>query len=248
MRRFGNALNKNKFGEFTMYERFGKRVLDFLLASVLSVVLSPVLVVLTVTGLVAMGGNPFFTQPRPGRIGSDGKERIFLLAKFRTMSNKKDKDGNLLPDKDRLNAYGKFLRSTSLDELPEFWNILRGELSFVGPRPQLVRDMVFMTQSQRRRHSVTPGLTGYAQVSGRNNITWEQKFQYDLQYIDRGITFLGDLKIVFATIGKVLKRSDTVRQGTASDLDFGDYLLQSGQITQEEYDEKQAQAKTLLRK
>lgn len=231
-----------------MYERFGKRALDFLLALVLSMALFPVLAVLTVTGAIAMGGNPFFTQPRPGKMGKDGKENIFLLVKFRTMSNKKDKDGNLLPDKDRLNAYGKFLRSTSLDELPEFWNILRGELSFVGPRPQLVRDMVFMSPEQRKRHSVTPGLTGYAQVSGRNNITWEQKFQYDLAYIDRGITFLGDLKIVFATVGKVIKRSDTVREGTASDMDFGDYLLESGQITRDVYEEKQAEAKELLRK
>jgi len=147
----------------------------------------------------------------------------------------------------RLNSYGKFLRATSLDELPELLNILAGDMSIVGPRPQLVRDMTFMTAQQRRRHDVRPGLTGLAQVSGRNNITWEQKFQYDLQYIDSGITFWGDVKIILQTVGKVLKRSDTVREGTASDVDYGDWLMQEGKIDQAQYDEKQAQAKELLK-
>ena len=181
------------------------------------------------------------------RKGKDGKERIFKLIKFRTMSNAKDKDGNLLPDDQRLGKYGAFIRSTSLDELPSLVNILLGQISIVGPRPFLVRDCVFMTEEQRRRHDVRPGLTGLAQVNGRNNITWEKKMEYDLQYIDSGITFIGDIKIILATVGKVLKRSDTVRDGTVSDIDFGDWLLLEGKVDRETYDEKQEEAKELLR-
>lgn len=229
-----------------MYARFLKRLFDVLLSLIALSVLSPVLLLLTVIGAVAMRGNPFFTQLRPGKISKKtGKEKIFKLIKFRTMSNKKDKDGNLLPDDVRLNKYGKFLRSTSLDELPELLNILVGHMSIVGPRPQLVRDMTFMTAEQRRRHSVRPGLTGLAQVSGRNNITWEEKFEYDLKYIEK-ITLFGDVKIIFQTIGKVLRRSDTVREGTASDVDFGDWLMQEGKVDQATYDEKQKEAKELL--
>ena len=200
-----------------------------------------------IVGVVAMGGNPFFVQKRPGKKDKAGNEKIFSLIKFRTMSNKKDKDGNLLPDEQRLNGYGKFLRSTSLDELPELLNILVGDMAIIGPRPQLVRDMVFMTAEQRERHSVRPGLSGLAQVSGRNNITWEQKFEYDLEYI-KHISLLGDLKIIFRTIGKVFKREDTVREGTASDIDFGDWLLLNKAITKQEYDEKMALAKEILNK
>ena len=163
------------------------------------------------------------------------------------MSNKRDENGNLLPDEVRLNRYGKFLRSTSLEELPELFNILVGNMAVVGPRPQLVRDMVFMNEEQRRRHEVRPGLTGLAQVNGRNNITWERKFEYDLQYIDEGITFMGDVKIILQTVGKVLKRSDTVREGTVSDMDFGDWLMMQGKVNQETYDAKQAEAKEMLR-
>lgn len=230
-----------------MYAKFLKRVFDFLLSLLALSVLSPILLLLCVIGAIAMGGNPFFVQPRPGKKDKNGKEKIFKLIKFRTMSNKTDENGKLLPDDVRLNSYGKLLRSTSLDELPELLNILIGDMSIVGPRPQLVRDMTFMTAQQRCRHDVRPGLTGLAQVSGRNNITWEQKFQYDLQYIDSGITFWNDVKIILQTVGKVLKRSDTVREGTASDLDFGDWLMQEGKIDQAQYDEKQAQAKELLK-
>lgn len=229
-----------------MYAKLFKRLIDFLLSVTALVVLSPVLLVLTAVGAIAMKGNPFFLQPRPGKKGRDGKEKIFKLIKFRTMSNAKDKDGNLLPDDQRLGKYGAFLRSTSLDELPSLVNIALAHISIVGPRPQLVRDMVFMTKEQRRRHDVRPGLTGLAQVNGRNNITWEQKFEYDLQYIDRGITFPGDLKIVLQTVGKVLKRSDTVREGTVSDMDFGDWLRMEGKIDQATYDEKQEEARELL--
>ena len=230
-----------------MYAKFFKRVLDFTLSLLALIVLSPVLLILMIAGAIAMGGNPFFTQLRPGKINNKtGKEKIFKLVKFRTMSNKKDKDGNLLPDYVRLNKYGRILRSTSLDELPELWNILKGDMSIVGPRPQLVRDMVFMTAEQRRRHDVRPGLTGYAQVNGRNSITWEQKFEYDLRYIDNGITFVNDIKIILQTIGKVVKRSDTVREGTVSDMDFGDWLIVEGKVDREVYDAKQAEAKELL--
>lgn len=229
-----------------MYAKFFKRLIDFILSVIALIVLSPVLLVLTVIGAIAMKGNPFFLQPRPGKKGKDGKEKIFKLIKFRTMSNAKDKDGNLLPDDQRLGKYGAWLRSTSLDELPELANIAVGHLGICGPRPFLVRDCVFMTEEQRRRHDVRPGLTGLAQVNGRNNITWEQKIEYDLQYIDSGITFIGDMKIIFQTVGKVLKRSDTVREGTVSDMDFGDWLLQEGKVTQTKYDEKQMEAKKLL--
>lgn len=229
-----------------MYAKFFKRWLDFILSITALFVLSPILLVLTVVGAIAMKGNPFFLQPRPGMKGKDGKEKIFKLIKFRTMSNGKDKDGNLLPDDQRLGKYGAFLRSTSLDELPSLVNIALAHISLVGPRPQLVRDMTFMTQEQRRRHNVRPGLTGLAQVNGRNNITWEQKFEYDLQYIDNGITFVGDIKIIFQTVGKVLKRSDIVREGTVSDMDFGDWLTMEGKVDQETYDEKQAEAREML--
>lgn len=224
-----------------MYARFFKRAIDFVLSLMALSVLSPVFVIFAIIGAVMMQGNPFFCQQRPGKNG-----KIFKLIKFRTMSNAKDKDGNLLPDEKRLNGYGKFLRSTSLDELPELVNILVGDMAIVGPRPQLVRDMTFMTDEQKRRHDVRPGLTGLAQVNGRNNITWEKKFEYDLQYIDEGITFLGDIKIILQTVGKVLKRADVVREGTATDLDFGDYLLEKGEVKQQEYNEKQQEARELL--
>lgn len=229
-----------------MYARFFKRLFDLILSVLALAVLSPLMLILTVVGAIAMKGNPFFFQPRPGQKGKDGKEKIFKLIKFRTMSNAKDKDGNLLPDDRRLGKYGTWLRSTSLDELPELINIALGSLSICGPRPFLVRDVVFMSDEQRRRHAVRPGLTGLAQVNGRNNITWEQKIKYDLQYIDSGITLIGDLKILLQTVGKVLKRSDTVREGTVSDMDFGDWLMLEGKIDQETYDKKQAKARDLL--
>ena len=230
-----------------MYQHFFKRFFDLFSSFFAILVLSPMLIVLMIVGAIAMGGNPFFVQKRPGKKSKDGNEKIFSLIKFRTMSNKKDKDGNLLPDEERLNSYGKFLRSTSLDELPELFNIFVGHMALIGPRPQLVRDMVFMSEEQRHRHNVRPGLSGLAQVSGRNNITWEQKFEYDLEYI-KHISLFGDIKIIFQTIGKVFKREDTVREGTASDIDFGDWLLLNKVITKQEYDEKMALAKEILNK
>lgn len=231
-----------------IYENYLKRVMDFILSLIAIIVFSPLLMILSLIGLIAMKGNPFFCQLRPGKIDKKtGKEKIFKLIKFRTMSNEKDKDGNLLPDGVRLNSYGKFLRSTSLDELPSLINILNGDLSIVGPRPQLVRDMVFMNPIQRKRHLVRPGLTGLAQVNGRNNITWEQKFEYDLIYI-KDISFINDIKIILQTIEKVLKRADVVREGTASDMDFGDWLLQNKEVTLKEYNERQKENIKILKK
>jgi len=222
-----------------MYQKYFKRLIDITCSLLALIVLSPIMIILIIAGAVAMKGNPFFVQLRPGKIDKKtGKEKIFKLIKFRTMSNAKDKDGKLLPDEKRLNAYGRFLRSTSLDELGELLNILIGDMSIVGPRPQLVRDLVFMNDEQRKRHNVSPGLTGLAQINGRNNITWEQKFEYDLEYINKGITFIGDITIILLTVGKVLKRDDTVREGTESDIDFGDWLLLNGKIEKEEYNVK----------
>ncbi len=203
-----------------MYARFFKRVLDFLLSLMALLVLSPVLLILAIVGAFAMRGNPFFTQLRPGKISKKtGEERIFRLVKFRTMSNKKDENGNLLPDELRLNTYGKILRSTSLDELPELWNILKGDMSIVGPRPLLVKYLPLYSEEQRRRHEVRPGLTGFAQVHGRNAVSWEEKFSMDVQYVDH-ITFLGDLKIIFGTVGAVFKRDGITSQTSATMEEF----------------------------
>ena len=189
-----------------MYAKCLKRILDFLLSFFALLLLSPVLLVLTVLGAVMMKGNPFFTQLRPGK-----DEKIFRLIKFRTMTCEKDAQGRLLPDDKRLNQYGKLLRSTSLDELPELVNILLGHMSIVGPRPLLVKYLPRYNAAQRRRHDVRPGLTGLAQINGRNAITWEEKFRLDVEYVDN-ITFFGDLKIIFATVGKIFKR-----EGISSD-------------------------------
>lgn len=204
-----------------MYANFFKRFFDFTLSLIAIIVLSPVLLILTIIGAIAMGGNPFFTQERPGRIDKKtGKERIFKMVKFRTMSNARDKDGNLLPDDVRLNAYGRFLRSTSLDELPELFNILIGDMSIVGPRPLLVRYLPYYTEEERHRHDVRPGLTGLAQVNGRNHLSWDERFAMDVQYA-RNITLWGDIAIIFKTIVNVLKRKDIAvgSQHTLKSLD-----------------------------
>ena len=201
-----------------MYKHFFKRLFDFLLSLFAIVVLSPILIVLTVIGAIAMRGNPFFTQKRPGKINKKtGKERIFRLVKFRTMTNARDKTGNLLPDDDRLNGYGIFLRSTSLDELPELLNILLGHMSIVGPRPLLVKYLPLYNDEQRRRHEVRPGLTGYAQINGRNAISWEEKFKMDVQYVD-SISLWSDIKILFGTVSSVLKR-DGINSETSATME-----------------------------
>lgn len=197
---------ENKHKPYGPYECFFKRPLDLSLALVVLIMFSPLLVILAIIGTIAMKGNPFFIQKRPGRIDNKtGQEKIFSLIKLRTMSNAKDKDGNLLPDDRRLNKYGRFLRSTSLDELPELINILKGEMAIVGPRPLLVRYLDRYSKEQRYRHAVRPGLTGYAQIHGRNGIPWEEKFRLDVEYI-KNVTLLGDMKIILQTVIKVLKR------------------------------------------
>ena len=229
-----------------MYAKFFKRVIDVILSFIAITVLLPIIILLAIFVAIFMKGNPFFTQIRPTKVNKTGKEKLFRMIKFRTMTNERDENGDLLPDEKRLNGFGRVLRSTSLDELPELFNILKGDMSIVGPRPQLVRDMVFMSEEQRKRHSVRAGLTGLAQVSGRNNISWEQKLDYDLEYVER-ITFGGDVKIIFRTVKKVFKREDTVREGTVSDMDFGDWLLQNGDVDKATYDAKQLEAKELLK-
>lgn len=183
-----------------MYAKFLKRIIDFVLSLCALVVFSPLLIVLSVIGLIFMGGNPFFLQDRPGK-----NEKIFKLIKFRSMNNRKDANGNLLPDNIRLNKYGKFLRSTSLDELPELLNIIRGDMSIIGPRPLLVRYLDRYNEEQHHRHDVRPGLTGYAQAHGRNAVSWEDKFAMDVWYT-KHITFIGDVKIIWDTVMTVVKR------------------------------------------
>lgn len=186
-----------------MYARFFKRVLDFTLSLIAILVLSPILLILTVLGAVKMKGNPFFTQLRPGK-----DEKIFKLIKFRTMTCEKDAEGNLLPDDVRLTRYGRILRSTSLDELPELINILKGDMSIVGPRPLLVEYLPYYTEEERHRHDVRPGLTGLAQVNGRNAIaSWEERFAYDIEYVNN-CTLTMDIKVIFKTVYKVIKKSD----------------------------------------
>ncbi len=205
---YGISTIDNLHKPYGPYEKFFKRPLDFTLAFITFIILSPVLLILTAAGAIAMKGNPFFVQERPGRINRKTRlEKIFLLIKFRTMSNAKDASGNLLPDEKRLNQYGKFLRSTSLDELPELINIVKGDMAVVGPRPLLVRYLSRYSSEQRHRHDVRPGLTGNAQVHGRNSISWEEKFRLDNEYT-KNVTFISDVKIILQTVAKVLKREE----------------------------------------
>jgi len=223
-----------------MYEKFWKRLLDIVLSLMALVVLSPLLLIMTVLGAVIMGGNPFFVQIRPGK-----DEKLFRMLKFRSMTNQKDALGRLLPDAQRMTRYGTFIRETSLDELPELLNILAGHMSIVGPRPQLVRDMVFMTPEQRRRHTVRQGLTGLAQCNGRNGISWEKKLEYDLMYIS-DITFWGDVKILLKTILSVFRREGVHEAEMATSEDYGDYLLRIGAVEPGAYVARRAEAKRLL--
>lgn len=197
-----------------MYAHFFKRFLDFILSLLGILCLSPLLLILTVVGYFKMKGNPFFTQERPG-----WHEKIFKLVKFRTMTNEKDANGELLPDEQRLNAYGKFLRSTSLDELPELYNILVGDMSIIGPRPLLVRYLSRYNEEQRHRHDVRPGLTGYAQAHGRNAVTWEEKFKMDVWYT-RNVSFKTDWNIFWDTIKIVLKREGISSESSATMEEF----------------------------
>ena len=229
-----------KQGKPGIYARYIKRILDILLSGCALVVLSPVLLIVAVLVRTKLGSPVIFCQERPGK-----DEKIFKMYKFRSMTDARDENGELLPDEVRLTKFGRALRSTSLDELPELWNIFKGDMSIVGPRPQLVRDMVFMTPEQRLRHTVMPGLTGLAQVSGRNAISWEEKLATDLRYIRR-ITFLGDVKIVLLTVKKVFCREDISADGMDTAEDLGDYLLRTAQVSEEAYQELQAESKALL--
>lgn len=197
-----------------LYERFFKRLLDFVLSLCALLVLSPILLLLSALGIVKMKGNPFFSQERPG-----WHEKIFRLYKFRTMTNEKDKNGELLPDEKRLIPYGRFLRSTSLDELPELWNILKGDMSIIGPRPLLVKYLPLYNEEQHHRHDVRPGLTGYAQSHGRNTVTWEDKFRMDVWYT-RNVSFRVDLSIFFRTIMAVLKREGISSESSVTMEEF----------------------------
>ena len=222
------------------YEAYIKRPLDFCLSLGALIVLSPVMGVTAILVKTKLGSPVIFKQARPGK-----DEKIFNIYKFRTMTDERDENGELLPDEVRLTDFGKFLRSTSLDELPELVNMIKGEMAVVGPRPQLVRDMVFMTDEQRRRHCIKPGLTGLAQVRGRNAVTWEEKLDWDLKYIDK-VSFLRDVKILFETVAVVFKKSGITDGENATAMDYGDALLNNGSISKEQYDVLQMQAKTLI--
>lgn len=194
-------MNHKPYGS---YEKYFKRLLDIVCSLAAIIVFSWLYIILIILGAIFMRGNPFFTQERPGK-----DEKIFKLIKFRSMDNRKDKNGNLLPDGVRLNKYGQFLRKTSLDELPEAFNILKGDMSIIGPRPLLVSYLPWYTEEEKQRHDVRPGLSGLAQVNGRNSVTWEEKFSWDLKYVDR-ITFLGDVKITLDTVKKAFIKVEGV--------------------------------------
>ena len=193
-----------------MYAKYIKRILDFILSSIVFIVLSPLLLIIYILVKIKLGSPAVFKQKRPGK-----DEKIFTLYKFRTMNDKKDENGKLLPDAERLTKFGKFLRSTSLDELPELINIIKGDMAIVGPRPLLVEYLEYYNEEEKHRHDVRPGLTGLAQVSGRNSITWEQKFKQDIEYI-KNITFINDTKIILKTVGKVFKREGISQEGVAT--------------------------------
>jgi undecaprenyl phosphate N,N'-diacetylbacillosamine 1-phosphate transferase len=224
-----------------VYRKYVKRPMDFLLARIAIIVLSPILMVVALLVRIKLGSPVVFKQKRPGF-----NEKIFTLYKFRTMTDEKDDNGVLLPDNIRLTHFGKSLRSTSLDELPELLNILTGDMAIVGPRPQLVRDMVFMTSEQRMRHIVVPGLTGLAQINGRNNVTWKEKLELDLKYINN-ISMLNDFKIIIITIANVIKRKDISTNGMETSEDLGEYLLRKQMISNNDYIRGIEKSKRLLR-
>lgn len=231
-----------------LYEMYIKRIFDITCSTLAFVCFGWLYIIVAVLVRVKLGSPIIFTQLRPGKIDEKtGKERIFKMYKFRSMKDERDENGDLLPDEVRLTDFGKALRNTSLDELPEAFNILKGDMSIIGPRPQLIRDMVFMTDGQRKRHVVRPGLSGLAQVNGRNDIDWEEKIDWDLKYIEK-ITFLEDMKIIFQTIVKVFVRQEGITKGDmATAEDFGDYLLRRGKVSKEEYDKKQEEVRKMLK-
>ena len=225
------------------YEKYIKRLLDIVLASLAMIVFFWLYLIIALLVKIKLGSPVVFKQPRPGLIDpKTGKERIFYLYKFRTMTDERDENGNLLPDEIRLTKFGAWLRRSSVDELLEVWNILRGDMSIIGPRPQLVRDMVFMTDEQRMRHTAKPGLSGLAQVKGRNAITWEEKLNWDIQYIKK-VSFWGDAKLVFETVKVAIFRQDGITDGeNATALDYGDALLKARKVSKDEYNALQLKA------
>ena len=243
------TLSKLPYRKMGFYEKYIKRLLDILCALAAIIVFSWLFIIVAILVRIKLGSPVLFKQPRPGLVDSKTRqERIFDMYKFRSMTNTKDKDGNLLPDEQRLTRFGKILRGSSMDELPEAFNILKGDMSVIGPRPQLVRDMVFMTDEQRMRHTARPGLSGLAQASGRNALTWENKLGKDLEYINH-ISFFVDLKIVLKTVGKVFfNKKEQFLDISEVDLaeDYGDYLLCNKKISQKEYDLLQKKAKKIV--
>lgn len=228
----------------SLYSRYIKRLLDIVCALLAIIVFGWLYILVAILVRVKLGSPVLFKQPRPGK-----DERVFHMYKFRTMTDARDENGDLLPDEVRLTPFGRVLRGSSLDELPEAFNILKGDMSVIGPRPQLVRDMVFMTPEQRKRHLVRPGLSGLAQTRGRNALLWEYKLAADLEYIQH-VTFLGDVKIVFDTVRQVFfhqkgQENQEIDEVEITD-DFGDYLLKKGAVSREIYQEKQQEAKELL--
>lgn len=212
-----------------LYRKYIKRPMDFVLSLIAIIVLSPVLLVVGILVRIKLGSSVIFKQKRPGL-----NEKIFTMYKFRTMTDERDKNGELLPDEIRLTRFGKLLRSISLDELPELFNIIVGDMSIIGPRPQLIKDLVFMSSKQRLRHTVMPGLSGWAQVNGRNGVTWEEKLVLDLEYVEN-ITFLNDIKIILITVFKAFKCEGINADGMDTAEDFGDYLLREQKISEKEY-------------
>lgn len=197
-----------------MYAKYMKRLLDILLSLTILIALSPLLLVLCILVRSKLGSPIFFKQERPGL-----HEKIFTMYKFRTMTDKRDAEGNLLPDKDRLTKFGKLLRATSLDELPEFFNILKGDMSFIGPRPLLVSYLPYYTETEALRHTVRPGLTGLAQVSGRNFLDWDRRLAKDVEYV-KGLSFQMDLKVLFLTVKVVFDRSDVAEDTSQAEGNF----------------------------
>lgn len=234
-----SRLKKRKL---SLLARLIKRSFDITSSLLLFITLCVTLVfpLLTIVVAAKMKGNPFFVQKRPGRNG-----KIFSLIKFRTMTNERDENGDFLSDELRMTNFGRMLRDTSLDELPELINIIKGNMSVVGPRPQLVKDMVFFSEDAMHRQTVKPGLTGLAQISGRNNLSWEERIDYDLEYITKQ-GFFYDLKIIFLTVKRVLKSENIATDGMDTSEDYGDYLLRMGAVSEEEYCQKQLEAKKLL--
>lgn len=229
------------------YEKYIKRLLDIICSLLAIVVFFWLYAIIAIIVRIKMGSPVLFKQPRPGLINpKTGKERIFDMYKFRTMADARDENGELLPDDKRLPPFGAWLRKTSLDELPEAFSILKGDMSVIGPRPQLVRDMVFMSDKQRMRHTAKPGLSGLAQVRGRNAITWEDKLEWDLKYIEK-VTFWRDLKLVLETVKTAFIKAEGITDGeNATALDYGDALLRAGKVSKSRYDAEIAHARILI--